>query len=67
MARYKFFLMGSRDAPIVEVAAETIRDLQMDLTHNRFIEGRMGEIDEAGSSCGVLISCARVQFVTEVD
>lgn len=66
MARYKFFLMGSRDAPVVEVAADTISDLKIDLSRNRFIEGRMVEIDEAGSSCGVLISCARVQLVREI-
>jgi hypothetical protein len=67
MARFKFFLIGTTEAPILEVEADTLRQLGEMAMRNRFIEGHMVEINGDGASCGVLIPTARVQLIAEAD
>jgi len=67
MARFKFFLIGTHETPVVEMEASSLRQLNDDLSRNRFVEGQMVEINGLGASCGVLIPTARIQFVAEAD
>jgi hypothetical protein len=67
MARFKFFLIGTTEAPVVEVEADSLRDLGEMAMRHRFVEGRMVEINGEGASCGVLIPTGRVQMIAEVD
>jgi hypothetical protein len=65
MARFKFYLIGSSDAPVLDVDASDLRDLKQEMSVARFIEGHMTDADEDGIFPGVLIPTARVQFVME--
>jgi hypothetical protein len=67
MALYKFFLIGTNEAPVVEVEVDTLRELGESAIRNRFIEGRMVEIDGQARACAVLIPTARIQLVVEHD
>lgn len=67
MARFKFFLIGTNESPVLEMEAATLRQLNEDLSRNRFIEGQMVEINGHGEDRGVLIPTARIQLVVEAD
>lgn len=67
MARFKFFLIGTNEAPVLEMEATSLRALNEDLSRNRFIEGHMVEINGGGADCGVLIPTARIQLIAEAE
>jgi len=67
MARFKFFLIGTNEAPVLEMEATSLRQLNEDVSRNRFIEGHMVEINGRGEDRGVLIPTARIQFIAEAD
>lgn len=67
MARFKFFLIGTNEAPVLETDAASLSQLNLALSHSRFIEARMIEIDGHATDCGVLIPTARIQFVAEAE
>ena len=65
MARFKFYLIGSSDAPVLDVEAHDLTALNDAMSRNRFIEGRMAEPDAHGVMLGVLIPTTRIQLVME--
>lgn len=67
MARFKFFLVGTNEAPVVEVEASTLQRLGEDLSRTRFVEGRMIEINGERTEVGVLIPTARIQLIAEAE
>ena len=66
MARFKFFLIGSSDAPILDLPVDSVRALNEVITRSRFIEGEM-QVGSDGEGCGVLVPTARIQLAMEVD
>jgi len=66
MARFKFYLIGSADAPVLDVEATDLRELNRQISGNRFIEGHVAEGDADGVLAGVLIATSRIQFVMEI-
>lgn len=65
MTRFKFALIGSPQAPIVEIDVSGIDELCAYMTRVRFVTGRMVEIDCDGADAAVIIPVSRIQFVTE--
>jgi hypothetical protein len=66
MARFKFYLIGSCDAPVLDVAVADLHELNAQMSCNRFVEGHMTEVDADGVLQGVLIATSRVQLVMDV-
>lgn len=66
VTKFRFCLMGSSQQPVIEVDVACLHDLHQLLSTNRFIEGRLVEIDGDGVQCNVLIAATRVQMVVEV-
>ena len=67
MTCFKFALIGSHQAPIVEVAVNGIEELSAYMMTTRFVIGRMVEIDCEGTDASVIIPVGRIQFVTEAN
>lgn len=67
MAMFKFFLIGSGQAPILEVDADDLGELGGDLNRARFLRARMVEIDGDPHPREVLVPVARIQMIAEVD
>lgn len=66
MGLFRFHLIGMTQAPLLEIAADTVGDLNELMSRSRFIEGRMTEPDEFGVLSGVLLATSRIQCVIEV-
>jgi hypothetical protein len=66
MARFRFFLMGSSQAPIVEIPVADLGQLGEMVRFNRFLEGRIVDCLDEEDACPVLIPVSRVQMITEV-
>jgi len=66
MGLFRFHLIGMAQAPLLEIAADTVGELNELMSCSRFIEGRMTEPDEFGVLSGVLLSTSRIQCVIEV-
>jgi hypothetical protein len=67
MRTYKFFMIGTTEAPVLEVDAADLVELGEMAMRSRFVVGRMVEINGDGASCGVLIPTSRIQLVAEAD
>lgn len=67
LAQFKFFMVGSAEAPILEVPFDRLSDLHDAMVRTRFVEGRMVEINGHATSCGVLIPMGRIQLIAEAD
>ena len=67
MARFKICMMGTAQAPILELDARDVAELHHSLGRARFVEGRMVEIDGGGADCVVLIPLNRIQMIFEMD
>lgn len=67
MTRFKFAMIGSPQAPVVEIDVSGIDELCVYMTRVRFITGRMVETGCAGTDVAVVIPVSRIQFVTEAD
>jgi len=65
MATYKFFLVGTTEAPVLEVSATDLIELGELATRTRFGVGRMVEINGDGAAVEVLIPTARIQLIAE--
>jgi len=65
MARFKFYLIGSCDAPVLDVEAADLRELHRQMSCDRFIEGHTTQADADGVLPGVLIATSRIQLVME--
>lgn len=63
MARFKFCLIGSSQAPVLELPATDVGDLHQMIERARFVAGRMVEIDGEPTDCEVLIPANRVQMI----
>lgn len=66
MGRFKFCLIGSPQAPILELHARNVCELHHSLGCSRYIEGRMVEIEGEPTDCPVLIPANRIQIVMEL-
>ena len=67
MARFRLFLMGTTQAPVLDVVASNLYELNKAMEHRRFLEGQMVEIDGCGVNCGVLIPTSRIQMISEIE
>jgi len=67
MGRFKFCVIGTGQVPIINVDENLLRELCDILDRQRFLVGRLIEIDGYGTSCGVLIPTARIQMDCEVE
>lgn len=67
MASFKFFLVGSTQAPILDVEASDLVELGEDLCHTRFLLARTSEVDGAPYACRVLVPVSRIQMILEPD
>lgn len=67
MTAFKFFLVGSGQAPVLEVDADDLDELGVDLNRARFLRARMVEIDGDLHPREVLVPVARIQLIAEVD
>ena len=65
MARFKFYLIGSCDAPVLDVDAVDLHDLHRQMSCDRFVAGHMVEPDGDGVCAGVLVATGRIQLVME--
>jgi hypothetical protein len=65
MARFKFFLIGSTQAPVLDVEATSIAQLQADLTRERFLVARTVEVDGSPVSCDVIVPVSRIQMIAD--
>lgn len=67
MAVFRFHLIGTTQAPIIEVAHADLRELNDAIERRRFAEGKMIEIDGRIVECGVLIPINRIQMISEME
>lgn len=67
MAQFRFFLVGSSQAPLVEVEHQDLGELYETITRCRFLQGRLVEIDGHDVGCGVLIPTNRIQMICEAE
>ena len=67
VSRFKFCLVGSPQAPVLELEAADVHDLMRWLGRSRYIPGHMVEIDGQATDCSVLIPAARIQIIMEED
>jgi len=65
MARFKFFLIGSTQAPVLDVEAASIAELCADLTRERFLVARTVEVDGSPVNCDVIVPVSRIQMIAE--
>ena len=65
MALFKFFLIGSTQAPVLDVDATSIGELRADLARERFLAARTVEVDGNPVTCEVLVPVARIQMIAE--
>lgn len=65
MARFKFFLIGSCDTPVLELPMADVGHLHDAISRARFIEGEMDMGD--GTHSGVLIPISRVQLIQQCE
>jgi hypothetical protein len=65
MPTYKFFMIGTTEAPILEVEAADLVELGEMAVRSRFVIGRMIEVDGEGTAVSVLIPTARIQLIAE--
>ena len=65
MATFRFHMIGSGQPVEVDVAAQTIGDLNEIITRQRFVEGRLTQPDCDGVLPGVLLATSRIQCVLE--
>ena len=67
MARFKFCLIGSSQAPVLELPMADVSELHDALSVSKYVEGRMVEIDGQATCCPVLIPTNRILMVMEAD
>ena len=65
MATYRFHLIGNACPVELEVAASTMDDLHALLSCQRFVQGRMIEVDGDGVLLNMLLATSRIQCVVE--
>jgi len=65
MGIFRFHLIGSAQPVELEVAAATVSDLNVAMSCQRFLEGRMTQPDGDGVLLGMLIATSRIQCVVE--
>jgi hypothetical protein len=63
MGRFKLCLVGSHQAPILEIGVSGIGELHDQLERSRHVLGRMVEIDGELTDVPVLIPLNRVQMI----
>ena len=63
MARFKFCLVGSPQAPVLELPVEDLTHLHARLAAAKFVEGRMVAIDDNATNCDVLIPTSRILMI----
>lgn len=66
MAKFRFCLIGTPQAPVLEIDVGNISELHHWISRARFIEGRMIRIDGEPTDCPVLIPTNRVQMIFEI-
>lgn len=66
MASFKFFLIGTNEAPVMEVPFANLQELNKHMQCNRFIEGCIMDISGEEITCGALLPICRIQMVVEV-
>lgn len=66
MARFKFSLIGTPQAPILDLPVSNVAELHAAIGRARFIDGEMVEVDGEVVRCRVLIPVGRIQMVFEV-
>lgn len=65
MAIFRFHLIGNHMPVELEVGVGTIGELGEIITRQRFIEGRLTQLDSDGVLAGMLVATSRVQCVVE--
>lgn len=65
MTRFKFCLVGSPQAPILELPMVDVSELHVALARSKYVEGRMVEIDGHETDCPVLIPTSRILMVMD--
>lgn len=65
MSRYRFVMIGSAQAPIVEVGVSCLSDLAAQASCSRWIEGEIVEVDGEAVSHRVLLPTGRIQMVVD--
>lgn len=66
MTRFKFCLMGSAQAPVLELALADLSALHAALLRSKYVEGRMVEVGGEATELPVLIPTGRILLVMEV-
>ena len=66
MARFMFALVGTSQAPVLELPVASVAELKAAISRARFIDGVMVEIDGQGVHCPVLIPACRIQMIMEL-
>ena len=67
MGRFRFCMIGTGQAPVIDVDETSLREICETIDRHRFLLGRLIEIDGYGTSCGVLIPTSRIQMICEVE
>lgn len=67
MTTFRFHLIGTTQVPIIDVAHADLRELNDAIERQRFVEGKLVEIDGRVIQSGVLISINRIQMISEVE
>ena len=65
MARFKIFIAGFSEQPLVEMAANDLDELEGVVSCCRFIHGEIVDDSGCSDSCRVLIPVARIQMIAE--
>lgn len=66
MATFRFHLIGAAQPIDLDVAADTIADLNEIVSCRRFVEGSLTQPDGDGVLLGMLIATSRIQCVVDM-
>lgn len=66
MARFRVFLIGAGQAPLVDLPVDDISALGDVIGQSRFIAGDLVDWHEPECGCRVLIPTSRIQMIADV-
>jgi anti-sigma-K factor RskA len=66
LALFRFFMIGTSEGSMLNVEANSLRELAATISQQKFLEAEAVDPDGCCMSLGVLVPTNRIQFITEV-